>query len=476
MINDIFEQGRFKYFDDTSKSNLFYCNAINYFPWANFYEIAREFEYARYEFLKSVSNNKVAAQGKDNYSFTFDVDYDSGATNNDKPKLLHCSSKAGRPPFPFWPAYRAFVLARFMRVEDSVLDVYFLLKNNPTFAVACGFVQIPSYRSLARFDQIMTDAGLWKKTRKLIVELNLKEKVFSPEEKLVVDTTHVDAESVPVPKDSDKKPACDNVGVMRKSKTVTHIAHKVSVIGFPGSDMPLMGTVHPGGMPDNLTLEPSLRQFSEEYPSLAKDIDAVLADGIYQTADNHDVVEQVFGEGSRLVAPINPRGHKEKKLTDISGIIKIDKYGCPHCISGYKMILLSRDQKKEQYIWGCPVFHPTRQVEGLFCSEANHAACCNLCNGGRVFRTERSDFPQINWDYPQHSIKFNIEYCQRSSAERINSNLKEGYGFRRVHKRNKKNVEAHVDKCIAAVHLLAYMAHFLKKPDLMRSWSKMVAA
>jgi hypothetical protein len=115
-------------------------------------------------------------------------------------------------------------------------------------------------------------------------------------------------------------------------------------------------------------------------------------------------------------------------------------------------------------------------IKGLICTNQNHAACCKCSQGGRVFRTNRNDFPQTNWDYPQHSLRFASEYCQRSSSERINSNLKEGYGFRRVHKRNKKNVEAQVDKCIAAFHLLAYMAHCLGKPTLMRSWSKLVAS
>lgn len=81
-----------------------------------------------------------------------------------------------------------------------------------------------------------------------------------------------------------------------------------------------------------------------------------------------------------------------------------------------------------------------------------------------------------NLDYLQHSLRHIIQYRERSSVERMNSNLKDGFGFRRVHKRNRVNVEAHIDKCIAAVHMIAYMAHLIGKPELMRSWSRIMAA
>lgn len=478
MNNTYYEQGRLVCFDDYQKKyNLFYFKTANNFPWSSFTEIANEFKCFSYESLRCQALIRRKRNNKDNICFDFNVDKNSSVDGIDNSSKYRRLSKAGRRPFHFWPTFRAFVMSRFMRVENSVKDVCFLLENNPTFADACGFNNsVPSYRSLARFDQIMSNKGLWAKTRRLVVELNLKNNVFSLEETIAVDTTHVEAESVPVPKDSEQKPTCDNVGVMRKSKTVTHIAHKISIIGFPKSDLPLIGTVHPGGMPDNATLKPSLEQLIKEYPRLTNLVEDILADGIYQTKDNHEIVELLFGEGTRLVAPINPRNHKDKILTDVPGITIINKYGCPKCISGHKMFLLSRDLKRDQYIWGCPVFNSKFRGKSVTCPKASHAICCNCSKNGRVFRTNRHDYPQIHWEYPQHSLKHIIEYRQRSSSERINSTLKEGFGFSRVHKQNKSNVEAHVDKCIAAVHIVAYMAHFLGKPELMRSWSKIMVA
>ncbi|MDT9755074.1 hypothetical protein RP319_02590 [Heyndrickxia coagulans] len=71
------------------------------------------------------------------------------------------------------------------------------VKSNPLFATMCGFTEkIPSYRSFARFDQIMTTKGLWEKARLLVVEYNKGEGVVETnEEAAAVDTSHIEAEA-----------------------------------------------------------------------------------------------------------------------------------------------------------------------------------------------------------------------------------------------------------------------------------------
>ncbi|AJO24401.1 hypothetical protein AB434_1731 [Heyndrickxia coagulans] len=103
---------------------------------------------------------------------------------------------AGRKPHPFMPVFRAFELALF-NIEVMVESVYLQVKSNPLFAAMCGFTEkIPSYRSFARFDQIMATNDLWEKARLLVVEYNKGEGVVETvEEAAAVDTSHIEAEA-----------------------------------------------------------------------------------------------------------------------------------------------------------------------------------------------------------------------------------------------------------------------------------------
>ncbi|TDA69628.1 MAG: hypothetical protein D9V47_05090 [Clostridia bacterium] len=152
------------------RDDLFYWQAARRYPWDEFTDIAQQFLQARYQELKR-RLPQVEGQAE---LFKDAVDLDSSCGSGER------KSPRGRKGIPFWPLFRAFSLARLMRVEDSARDVYFLLKNNPTFARACGFEAVPSYRVTARFDHIMTHHGLWAKARIKAVQLNLDKQVFFP--------------------------------------------------------------------------------------------------------------------------------------------------------------------------------------------------------------------------------------------------------------------------------------------------------
>ena len=62
----------------------------------------------------------------------------------------------------------------------------------------------------------------------------------------------------------------------------------------------------------------------------------------------------------------------------------------------------------------------------------------------------------------------------RSANERAISFLKEGMGIRRVRKGNHVNAQARGDKCVTVFHIMIIMAHLMDRPDLMRSWSKIL--
>lgn len=147
--------------------------------------------------------------------------------------------------------------------------------------------------------------------------------------------------------------------IVSKSKNYKLPGVKAALITEPGSELPISGMpsgarIFDGNAED--VLIPLLKQLRDEYPQVKERIDKVLADAAFDNKDNRDASEEILQ--ACLLAPINPRNHKESLVKD-RGITKIDKYGLPHCICGHELCLLTRDTKREQYIWGCPVFHLT---------------------------------------------------------------------------------------------------------------------
>jgi hypothetical protein len=388
-------------------------------------------------------------------------------------------SRSGRKPHDFMPMMRAFELARLLYVESMAESVYLQVRSNPLFAEACGFTgKLPSYRSFARFDQIMTDFGLWDKARRLIVAFNLEQGVLEMEDALVTDTTHVEAEATnrKLMKTCDHKEDCDcpmvptddNVGLVRKSNTVSYVGHKVSLLCGAKGQLPLTREVCKGGEYDAFTLQPTLERFKFEFEEMAESVQYVLADGIYQTPSDQRITKDVLG--AKLVAPIHPRNRQDKP-SDARGIDRIDRYGLPHCIAGHQMELKGCDHKKKQYLFTCPVHNPQAKQDGLVCPHHKHIVCCNGAAQGRVFRVDFSQTPQVDSEFPQHSRTFDTLYDARTGIERVIGMLKDGYSLRRVHKRGRRAVEAHVDQCILSMHVMAYCA-YAQTGTVNRGWTR----
>lgn len=59
-------------------------------------------------------------------------------------------------------------------------------------------------------------------------------------------------------------------------------------------------------------------------------------------------------------------------------------------------------------------------------------------------------------EFPKYSRTFGTLYDARTGIEWIIEMLKDGYSLRRVHKRVRNGVEAHVDQCMLCMHVMAY--------------------
>jgi hypothetical protein len=171
---------------------------------------------------------------------------------------------------------------------------------------------------------------------------------------LAVDTTHVEAEATlnakrkcghSEPCGCPEIPTDDNVGLMRKSNTVTYIANKVAFVCGVNSELPLSRSVFKDGEHDGITLAPTLEKVKQDLPEeWLENVQYVSADGIYQNKENQEKTKTILA--AKLLSPINPREIKEKQI-DASSVTKLDRYGVPHCISGHPLKLKGLDESKK---------------------------------------------------------------------------------------------------------------------------------
>lgn len=445
------------------------------FPWDLFKPVEVEYYRCLYLHLKEERDKQVLPSDDEPVLFAITEEPVVEGT----PPVIRPLSPAGRKPHAFLPYFRAFELAPLLYVEVMVESVYLQVTSNPLFATFCGFdSKVPGYRSFARFDEVMTRYGLWEKARQLMVNYNKQQGLIQEEDTLAVDTSHIEAEATlnqTMKTCSHTEPCCcprvptdDNVGLMRKSNTVSYVAHKLSLLSGTKSGLPLTREVCKGGTSDAVTLKPTLERFQAEHKEMVEGIEFVLADGIYQSAGNQEATKDILK--AKLVAPINPRNRKDQPV-QARGIEKINRYGIPVCINNLQLELKGCDRQKEQFIYTCPVFNPQAKEEGLTCPHAHHIRCCNGASQGRVFRVDFARTPQVDPEFPQHSRTYDDLYDLRTDIERIFGMLKDGYSMRRVHKRGKQAVEAHVDRCMISMHLMAYIA-YQQTEKINRGWTR----
>ncbi|UOF91478.1 hypothetical protein LSG31_04290 [Fodinisporobacter ferrooxydans] len=155
--------------------------ALN-FPWKTvFASCEQEFLEARYAFYKK-EPEKEEAEG------LFDLPVEL-----DRP-MKRISTK-GRKGTNFYALLKAFLLAPLLYVEVMVESVYQQVVSNPAYATVCNFEKIPSLKTFERFDQIMTESGLWEKVRILTVQNNFDQGILESESTIAVDTSHIEAEA-----------------------------------------------------------------------------------------------------------------------------------------------------------------------------------------------------------------------------------------------------------------------------------------
>jgi hypothetical protein len=220
---------------------------------------------------------------------------------------------------------------------------------------------------------------------------------------------------------------------------------------------------------------------------------------------------------------MNPRNRQDKSV-DNRGILLVNKRGQAVCINNQKMVFVSRDLKKQTYIWGCPFYHPDVTSDKPFTAKQKYQIieqynysrdlkgtakrhgitpkilmtwvsrmkcardkkldpkglrgledecplkdqCCPNAKYGRIFRTQKEDYSFVNWKLPYYSYQRRVIVALRLANERIISRLKENLSGDKLFKQNDFNVEAHIAKSLLAQHIFAAVAFKLEHPEAIR--------
>lgn len=72
----------------------------------------------------------------------------------------------------------------------------------------------------------------------------------------------------------------------------------------------------------------------------------------------------------------------------------------------------------------------------------------------RHIRVAREDFPQIDWEHPQHLARNNARYQKRTGVERAIKRLKVDLNGEHLTHRDALRVQAHLERKLLTLHLL----------------------
>lgn len=362
---------------------------------------------------------------------------------------------------------------------------------------------IPGLRTLERFDQVMGEYGLWGEVRLALVRRNLETGAIARSDAFVADTTHLDADSTPrvvelpakrksanspAPKQRrvvaaraahNKKPketrkvrisrltkrcrhedhdACNcpwvegdaGAGVVVKSSSKKFWAHKAAVLGYAGTTVPLdVAVVSCASSHDSTTLEPHLERLSELLPEAFYGVKSVIADPAYDEAPARERIPQNFG-GLELNTKINPRARKEAPMPGHEGRFSLSPQGQPVCLRKLPLVLVGRDDRREEYVWRGPVDDKGAPL----CKGCPFAAQCGLEGARRTVRVPRAATPQIDWNHPQHLAREQTHYGRRTAVERQIERVKGPLERNRLPCRGRVRVQSFLDLRLAALHAL----------------------
>lgn len=374
----------------------------------------------------------------------------------------------GAPPTPFAALIRAFLFAPFYEVEDNSAAIWRGLANNPAWLQRCGFPnnQLSTERTLQRFNEVMSWAGLWGDARRLLVLSSYDDGILAPPTRLAIDPGHEDGyagvrracaacRSCGACDMAERVPTCDVTDIVAKRKTYQFPGVKGVFVTDVDAEMPIMALAVNARTFDGNVGAVTARAVAAEYPTFIATVKEALLDGAYDIRAEKVAIAEALG-GADVLTPINPRNRRPIPIKASRGIDHIDTHGVPHCVQGLPMLYRGKDEARRQFRYGCPLFD--RKTGTVTCP--NQGRCCpNPGTTGRQYRVDRALTPQVDWDNPQHSEDTKERYKGRTAVERTIARTKRSLPFERHWGRGRRAFQGHLDKGVLAFHVFLQAAH-----------------
>lgn len=401
---------------------------------------------------------------------------------------------AGRTPKCFFAMFKAFVGLSLLGRAPEPEFVHQELKNNPTFARACGFTlpdpvvgyrksDVPSLRKLEQFDQLMAENGLWDMAAVNQVRTNFEKDHIKPEPILVHDTTHYGAhsswrvvegaeedgaEDAKKTRKSQSKAtkrcrckdrtqcphewvlADEGAGTVVKQRGKMVWAHKASTLSFAGQEVLLDAVaMSDAASHDSRSLLPHLRRLLERHPELRDKVTRVLDDGALDDAGIKEKVQDEFE--AELWATPNPRARKPIRDALPRGVDHFTNLGVPVCAAGFPFDFLGCRHTDERFLFRAP-----DDAEGTTVCEgcARAADCLRAGSTRRHVAVPFARLPFLDPDLPYLSRRFQNAMARRTVIERLHKLMKFDYGDARLTKRGNAAFQARLDKTLLAMHLV----------------------
>jgi hypothetical protein len=249
----------------------------------------------------------------------------------------------------------------------------------------------------------------------------------------------------------------ETLGIVHKNKGKVLKAHKYQISGT-SVELPIGITAFPGSHSDGgESFAQHLQELKDECGTWFKPTE-IYADGIYNTAENRQLVTRLFGAETRLMSKPNPGNRKDRKVIRNGVEFTIDKHANVSCERGHKLVFDAREVDQERYR-----FVIEKEEHCLACPL--RLTCCPAAAHGKTLRFSKELLPHYNWEQPEFTVSYEQKYNLRTAIERIIGRGKDLLGFRRQFKRGRSNVQGFGDRLVAMMNMIAYVAHAIGHPE-----------
>lgn len=271
----------------------------------------------------------------------------------------------------------------------------------------------------------------------------LREHVPELGEHIAVDATAVEAWS----EGNRKRPADPDAawgkrGFSAKGRAGWWFGYKLHLAVDTTAELPLAYTVTPANLADSTQMSALLDAVEVQQPN--GHLRAVIADAAY---DSGDIYADVWRR--QQAAPIidwNDRGWGPPPGST--------KDGCPRCHCGLPLRYLGRDRVYLKY----------RLAEGCLCRDAP-----------TYWRWRIDENVRLHPPIPRHTPTWEDLYRERTSAERVNSRLKQHLRLRTLRHRGLAKVRVHI--CLSLLVMVGGALAMMEagRPDWARTVARLVA-